>query len=168
MAARMECVLEESVEDRICRTVTEDGYELQEGTPTPPAAMLENETICAIFHGNIRPDVQMVNDMYGVNFRFYCERPRRLEFDVKVLDVSEDSFSMVELYPGPRENYHAMTPMEIAEPATPLAIAGITTPRKSAARNQKRVVNFTTVRSQRVVGRTAGRSQKKAVLSVVP
>ncbi|XP_078663468.1 uncharacterized protein LOC144906766 isoform X2 [Branchiostoma floridae x Branchiostoma belcheri] len=137
MAARMECVLEESVEDRICRTVTEDGYELQEGTPTPPVAMLENETICAIFHGNIRPDVQMVNDMYGVNFRFYCERPRRLEFDVKVLDVSEDSFSMVELYPGPRENYHAMSPMEIAEPATPLAIAGITTPREQEISSQE-------------------------------
>ncbi|XP_035663101.1 p53-induced death domain-containing protein 1-like [Branchiostoma floridae] len=129
MTARMECVLEESVDDRISRTQTEDKYELQEGTPTPPVAMLENETVCAIFHGNIRPDVEEVNGMYGVNFKFYCERTRRLEFDVKVLDLGEDLFSMVELYPGPRENYHTMSAWEMAEPATPLAVAGITTPR---------------------------------------
>ncbi|XP_078583357.1 uncharacterized protein LOC144866035 [Branchiostoma floridae x Branchiostoma japonicum] len=129
MTARMECVLEESVEDRICRTTVKDKYELQEGTPTPPVIMLESETVCAIFHGNIHPEVEMVNGMYGVNFKFYCERTRKLEFDVKVLDWGKDSFSMVELYPGPRENYHLMSAWEIAEPAAPLAVAGITKPR---------------------------------------
>ncbi|XP_035662392.1 uncharacterized protein LOC118406448 [Branchiostoma floridae] len=138
MTARMECVLEESVDDRICRTITEDKYELQVGTPTPPVAMMENETVCAIFHGNIRPaDVEMVNGMYGVNFRFYCERTRRLEFDVKVLDLGEDSFSMVELYPGRRENYHTMSAWEMAEPATPLAIAEITAPRNQEVSVQR-------------------------------
>ncbi|XP_078659759.1 uncharacterized protein LOC144904619 isoform X2 [Branchiostoma floridae x Branchiostoma belcheri] len=137
MTARMECVLEESVEDRICRTITKDEYELQEGTPTPPVAMLENETICAIFQGNIRPEVEMVNGMYGVNFKFYCERTRRLEFDVKVLDLDEDSFSMVELYPGPRENYYPLSPFEMAEPAAPLAVATITTPRNHEVNSEE-------------------------------
>ncbi|XP_078582343.1 uncharacterized protein LOC144865462 [Branchiostoma floridae x Branchiostoma japonicum] len=128
MTVRMQCVLDESVEDRICRTAVKDKYELQEGTPTPPV-IIRSETVCAIFHGNIRPNVEMVNGMYGVNFKFYCERTCRLEFDAKVLDWGKDSFSMVELYAGPREKYHLMSAWEIAEPAAPLAVAGISTPR---------------------------------------
>ncbi|XP_019620778.1 PREDICTED: uncharacterized protein LOC109467275 [Branchiostoma belcheri] len=128
MTARMECVLEESVQDRICRTINEEKYELQEGTPTPPVSMVENETFCALFHGNIHPDVEMVNDMYGVNFTFYCERTRRLEFDVKVEDMGRDAFSLVELYPGPREMIRPFRPGEIARPAEPLTFAEISVP----------------------------------------
>ncbi|XP_019620776.1 PREDICTED: p53-induced death domain-containing protein 1-like [Branchiostoma belcheri] len=128
MTARMECVLEESVQDRICRTINEEKYELQEGTPTPPVSMVENETFCALFHGNIHPDVEMVNDMYGVNFTFYCERTRRLEFDVKVEDMGRDAFSMVELYPGPREMIRPFRRGERARPAVPLTTAEISVP----------------------------------------
>ncbi|XP_078664100.1 ankyrin-3-like [Branchiostoma floridae x Branchiostoma belcheri] len=125
MKARMEAVLEESVDDRItCAKV--DKYELQEGTPTPSVSMLENETFCALFNGNLLPDVNMVNNQYGQNFKFYCDRTNRLEFDLKLVGKSRDVRSRVHIFPGPREQYQ---PCERGETsATPLATAEITAP----------------------------------------
>eukprot|EP00058_Branchiostoma_floridae_P014444 XP_002599932.1 hypothetical protein BRAFLDRAFT_74056 [Branchiostoma floridae] len=127
MIARMESVLEELVEDRICATVTNENFELQKGTPTPPVVLVENETICAIFHGNIRPDVEMVNERYGVNFKFYCERTDRREFHVKLVDKGGAAASTVKIYSGPRENIVPCLPGDT--PLTPLATAEITTPK---------------------------------------
>ncbi|XP_078582505.1 uncharacterized protein LOC144865562 [Branchiostoma floridae x Branchiostoma japonicum] len=127
MIARMESVVEDSVDDRICATVTNEKFELQEGTPTPPVVLVENETICAIFHGNIRPDVEMVNEQYGVNFKFYCERTDRREFNLKLLDKGEAASATVKIYPGPRENYRRHRPG--GTPAKPLATAEITAPK---------------------------------------
>ncbi|KAI8506780.1 hypothetical protein Bbelb_152210 [Branchiostoma belcheri] len=127
MTARMESVLEEMVEDRICATVTNEKFELQEGTPTPPLVLVENETICAIFYGNIVPDMQMVNEQYGVNFKFYCERTDRREFNMKLVDKTMAASSTVKIYPGPREDYHPLRPGET--PATPIATAEITAPK---------------------------------------
>ncbi|KAI8482566.1 hypothetical protein Bbelb_397140 [Branchiostoma belcheri] len=93
MTARMECVLEELVEDRICRMVTKEGYERQEGTPTPTMSMMEGETFCAIFMGSIRPNVEATNSYYGVNFNFYCNRPRIREFDVTLVDKGKGATS---------------------------------------------------------------------------
>ncbi|XP_078676307.1 uncharacterized protein LOC144913436 [Branchiostoma floridae x Branchiostoma belcheri] len=126
MTARMECVLEESVEDRICRMVTKEGYERQEGTPTPTMSMMEDETFCAIFQGSIRPDVEQINTYYGVNFKFYCNRARIREFNVTLVDKGKAATSTVKFYPGRREMYHPCAPGE--EGATPLATAEITAP----------------------------------------
>ncbi|CAH1249987.1 NEURL4 [Branchiostoma lanceolatum] len=126
MTARMECVLEEMVEDRICRAETKEGYERQGGTPTPTMSMMEGETFCAIFHGSIRPKVEEINYQYGVNFKFYCNRPRIREFDVTLVDKGKSATSTVKFYPGPREIYHPCAPGE--KGTTPLATAEITAP----------------------------------------
>ncbi|XP_078582503.1 uncharacterized protein LOC144865560 [Branchiostoma floridae x Branchiostoma japonicum] len=95
MTARMECVLEEMVEDRICHATKLEGYERQEGTPTRTMNMMEDETFCAIFSGSIRPNVKEINTYYGVNFTFYCNRPRVLEFDVTLVDKGRGATSTV-------------------------------------------------------------------------
>ncbi|XP_078583959.1 neuralized-like protein 4 [Branchiostoma floridae x Branchiostoma japonicum] len=88
--------------------------------------MLENETFCALFNGNIRPDVEMVNNQYGKDFKFYCDRTNRLEFMLKLVDKGKGALSKVHIFPGARELYH---PCERGEkPATPLAMAEITAP----------------------------------------
>ncbi|XP_019626681.1 PREDICTED: uncharacterized protein LOC109471766 [Branchiostoma belcheri] len=127
MTARMECVLEELVEDRICRMVTKEGYERQEGTPTPTMSMMEGETFCAIFMGSIRPNVEATNSYYGVNFNFYCNRPRIREFDVTLVDKGKGATSRVMLYPGRKEIYHPPRGPGQGE-AKPLATAQITPP----------------------------------------
>ncbi|XP_078582820.1 uncharacterized protein LOC144865745 [Branchiostoma floridae x Branchiostoma japonicum] len=126
MTARMECVLEEMVDDRICRATKLEGYERQEGTPTPTMSMMEDETFCVIFKGSIRPDVEEINTLYGVNFKFYCNRPRVLEFGVTLVDKDKDATSIVRFYPGRRERYHPCAPGE--KGTTPLATAEITAP----------------------------------------
>ncbi|CAH1250762.1 NEURL4 [Branchiostoma lanceolatum] len=126
MTARMECVLEEMVEDRICFATKMEEYEKQEGTPTPTMSMMEGETFCAMFRGSIRPNVEEINTLYGVNFTFYCHRPRMTKFDVTLVDKGKYATSTVKFYPGRREIYHPCAPGE--EGATPLATAEITAP----------------------------------------
>ncbi|XP_035662162.1 uncharacterized protein LOC118406328 [Branchiostoma floridae] len=126
MTARMECVLEELVDDRICRATKVEGYERQEGTPTPTMSMMEDETFCALFYGSIRPNVKAINTYYGVNFTFYCNRPRILEFDVTLVGKGKGATSTVWLYPGRRERYHPRAPGKKGK--TPLATAQITAP----------------------------------------
>eukprot|EP00058_Branchiostoma_floridae_P021551 XP_002607041.1 hypothetical protein BRAFLDRAFT_93565 [Branchiostoma floridae] len=96
MSARIECVLSQRVEDRIVYAEQVEGFERQVGTPTPPIRMMEGEQICVIFEGSIRP----VENDCGVDYTFYCERPRVLEFEVKFVDKGKGATSRVELYPG--------------------------------------------------------------------
>ncbi|XP_078690661.1 uncharacterized protein LOC144921488 [Branchiostoma floridae x Branchiostoma belcheri] len=101
MTARIECVLNEMVEDRkVC--AKNEGFECQPGTPTPPIVMTEGEEFCVIFEGSIRP----VENDHGVDYIFYCERPRVLEFDVKLVDKGKGATTKVELYPGRLERLY--------------------------------------------------------------
>ncbi|XP_066291087.1 uncharacterized protein [Branchiostoma lanceolatum] len=102
MSARIECVLSGRVEDRIVYAEQVEGFERQVGTPTPPIVMMEGEEICVIFEGSIRP----VDNDCGVDYIFYCERPRVLEFDAKLVNKGKGATSRVELYPGRLENLY--------------------------------------------------------------
>ncbi|CAH1248596.1 NEURL4 [Branchiostoma lanceolatum] len=126
MTVSMECVLADSVEDRIHYATIKEGYELQDGTPTPSVVMVENETLCAIFQGNIRPDVEPVDGLYGVDFTFFCERKGVLQYNVKVLDEN-DPFCIVDIHSGPRANIHRS--WDYGACLTPLATASISKPK---------------------------------------
>ncbi|KAI8506531.1 hypothetical protein Bbelb_159580 [Branchiostoma belcheri] len=102
MTTRIECVLSQRVEDRIVYAEQVEGFERQPGTPTPPIVMMEGEEICVIFKGSIRP----VESNHGVDYIFYCERPRVLEFDVKLVDTGKGATTKVELYPGRLERLY--------------------------------------------------------------
>ncbi|CAH1274663.1 NEURL4 [Branchiostoma lanceolatum] len=102
MSARIECVLSQRVEDRIVYAEQVEGFERQVGTPTPPIVMMEGEEICVIFEGSILP----VWNNCGVNYTFYCERPRVLEFDAKLVNKGKGATSRVEMYPGRLENLY--------------------------------------------------------------
>ncbi|CAH1274667.1 NEURL4 [Branchiostoma lanceolatum] len=102
MSARIECVLSQRVEDRIVYAEQVEGFERQVGTPTPPIVMMEGEEICVIFEGSILP----VWNNCGVNYTFYCERPRVLKFDAKLVNKGKGATSRVELYPGLLENLY--------------------------------------------------------------
>ncbi|XP_035694682.1 uncharacterized protein LOC118428675 [Branchiostoma floridae] len=56
MTARIECVIRERVEDHICHMEQEEGFQRQDGTPTPPIVLMEGEDICVTFEGRIRPE----------------------------------------------------------------------------------------------------------------
>ncbi|XP_078671254.1 uncharacterized protein LOC144911245 [Branchiostoma floridae x Branchiostoma belcheri] len=102
MTARIECVLSQMVEDRIVYAEQVEGFERQSSTPTPPVVMMEGEEICVIFEGSIRP----VENNYGMDYTFYCERPRVLEFDVKLVDKTKGAATKVELYPCRLDKLH--------------------------------------------------------------
>ncbi|CAH1266933.1 ANKK1 [Branchiostoma lanceolatum] len=125
MTARIECLVEAAVEDRICRAETQEGYERQEGTPTPAMVIMEGEPLCAIFRGSIRPDVESINGLYGKDFTFYCERIRVLEFDAKLVDRGEAATSKVRLYLGRRKCFR---PAKAGRGSVPLATTNITAP----------------------------------------
>ncbi|XP_078610421.1 uncharacterized protein LOC144881312 [Branchiostoma floridae x Branchiostoma japonicum] len=103
MTARIECVHKETVEDRICHMEQGEGFERQAGTPTPPIVLMESEEICVTFEGGIRPE-RRINTHHGKNFTFHCERPRVLQFDVRLAAGGRGATSRVQVYPGRLEN----------------------------------------------------------------
>ncbi|XP_078700542.1 uncharacterized protein LOC144927153 [Branchiostoma floridae x Branchiostoma belcheri] len=111
MTARIECVHTERAEDRVCQARLREGFECQEGTPTPTIVLLEGEDICCVFEGRIRPE-EKINGHHGVNFTFYCERPRVLEFHVRLASGGRGAASTVRVYPGRLEGlpYRPPTP----------------------------------------------------------
>ncbi|XP_019619223.1 PREDICTED: uncharacterized protein LOC109466062 [Branchiostoma belcheri] len=111
MTARIECVHTERAEDRVCQAQLREDFECQEGTPTPTIVLLEGEDICCVFEGQIRPE-EKINGHHGVNFTFYCERPRVLEFHARLASGGRGATSRVRVYPGRLERlpYRPPTP----------------------------------------------------------
>eukprot|EP00058_Branchiostoma_floridae_P019592 XP_002605082.1 hypothetical protein BRAFLDRAFT_85228 [Branchiostoma floridae] len=103
MTARIECVWKERVEDRICHMEQAEEFQRQDGTPTLPIVLMEGEDICVTFEGRIRPEGE-TNGHHGVNFTFYCERPRVLQFDVRLAGGGRRAASRVQVYLGRLEN----------------------------------------------------------------
>ncbi|CAH1272882.1 PIDD1 [Branchiostoma lanceolatum] len=115
MTARLECVLRDRVEDRISQAELREGFE--SGTPTPPIVLMEGEQICATFEGRIRPE-KGTNSHYGVNFTFHCERPRVLQFYVRLADGGRGAASTVQVYPGRLEGLPPKPPTPVPVPLT--------------------------------------------------
>ncbi|XP_066265551.1 uncharacterized protein [Branchiostoma lanceolatum] len=125
MTVRIESIIEDYVEDRIVRRTTTEGYDLQSGTPTAVVTMVENETFCAYFKGNIHPpNCDLVNGLLRANLTFHSAAPCTLTFDVKVDEKKESSD--VGIYSGPKET--CPVPRHGELPAAPLAKMEITTP----------------------------------------
>ncbi|KAI8495822.1 hypothetical protein Bbelb_262380 [Branchiostoma belcheri] len=119
MTARIECVHTERAEDRVCQAQLREDFECQEGTPTPTIVLLEGEEICCVFEGQIRPE-EKINGHHGVNFTFYCERPRVLEFHVRLASGGRGATSRVRVYPGRLERLPYRPPTPPPTPPIPV------------------------------------------------
>ncbi|KAI8510690.1 hypothetical protein Bbelb_116060 [Branchiostoma belcheri] len=125
MTVLIESIIDEYAKDRIGRRTITEGYDLQGGTPTAAVTMVENETCCAYFKGNIHPPAcDLVNGLYRTTFTFHSAAPCKLKFDVKVDEKKESTD--VGIYSGPKEKCPVLRPGEL--PASPLAKMEITTP----------------------------------------